>query len=123
MVPVKIYLGDNGIQNKELHDLLVKSDVLGECSVIYKADIDIEKDMLKTCDVIIADVSYPTIHLGMELGWADIYKVDIICVCVKGTAISSHLTKMSKEIVIYTDIPDMIQKLERLFLNNYETIV
>ncbi|MFP3728122.1 hypothetical protein U8V72_23370 [Priestia filamentosa] len=120
---MKIYLGDNGIQNKELHDLLVKSDVLGECSVIYKADIDIEKDMLKTCDVIIADVSYPTIHLGMELGWADIYKVDIICVCVKGTAISSHLTKMSKEIVIYTDIPDMIQKLERLFLNNYETIV
>jgi len=116
---MKVYIGDSDVRHTELYDLLMKSKTLSLCTFVYKKDINNEKELLKNCDVMIADISYPTIPLGIELGWADIYDVDIICVCVKGTAISSHLTRMSKDILTYTDSTDMVEKLEWLFKNKY----
>lgn len=37
------------------------------------------KDIIKTCDLMIAEVSLPATGLGIELGWAKAFKVPILC--------------------------------------------
>lgn len=38
------------------------------------------KDIIKTCDVVLAEVSFPSTGQGIELGWADAAGVPIICI-------------------------------------------
>ncbi|MCU7667168.1 hypothetical protein [Bacillus thuringiensis] len=116
---MKVYVGFQNVTNETFQNLIFKSEVLKKHQFIFGENVADEKDWLQKCEVMIADVSYPTIPLGIEMGWADNYKVDIICVCVKGTAISSHLTRMCKEILIYTEVVDLVEKLERLFETQY----
>ncbi|GAB6440770.1 hypothetical protein bcgnr5369_02790 [Bacillus cereus] len=116
---MKVYVGHQNVTNEGLHNVILNSEILKKHQFIFSENVTNEKECLKKCEVMIADVSYPTIPLGIEMGWADNYKIDIICVCVKGTAISSHLTRMSKEILIYTEIVDLVEKLEWLFETKY----
>lgn len=116
---MKVYVGHQNVTNESLHNLILNSEVLKKHQFIFGENVADEKDWLKKCEVMIADVSYPTIPLGIEMGWADNYKINIVCVCVKGTAISSHLTRMCKEFLIYTEIEDLVEKLEWLFETQY----
>ena len=47
------------------------------------------KDLFETgCDLLIAEVSLPSIGMGIELGWANMKNIPIICFYKKGSQVS-----------------------------------
>jgi hypothetical protein len=64
------------------------------------------------CSLVIAEVSYPTTGEGIELGWADIYQIPIICIYKEGTRPSGALKVISNTFLQYSDSNDMIAQLK-----------
>ena len=36
------------------------------------------KEVIRTSDLVIADISYPSTGVGIELGWADCFNIRVI---------------------------------------------
>lgn len=72
----------------------------------------ITKEHIKNSDIVVAEVSYPSTGQGIEIGWADIFQVPIVCIYQKGKTISGSLSKITKNFFIYSSSNEMIQKLE-----------
>ena len=69
------------------------------------------KEIIKNSDVVIAEISYPSTGEGIELGWANIYKITIIFIYKQGSKISNALRSLSKHFIVYKDSDEMIRKL------------
>lgn len=69
------------------------------------------KSILRSCDLVLAEVSYPSTGLGIELGWADILDTPIICIYKTGASVSSSLATVSDVRIEYSSTEDMLQKL------------
>lgn len=65
----------------------------------------------KGCDLVIAEVSYPATGQGIELGWAEMLGIPIICIYKDGAKISGSLSVISKKFLMYTDTENMIQDI------------
>ncbi len=74
----------------------------------------ITKEMIKNTDVIIAEVSYASTGQGIELGWADIFKIPIICIYKQGSNYSLAVEKLTDKFIVYKDSDDLIKKLTLL---------
>lgn len=70
------------------------------------------REFLKTCDVFIAEVSYAATGLGIELCWADMFGVPIICVYKKGSKVSGSIRVLTERFVEYDSEEDMVRKIE-----------
>ncbi len=71
------------------------------------------KEFFQTeCDLVIAEVSFPSTGLGIELGWADALKVPIACIHKTGSAISGSLRLVCSSFSEYADADDMVAKIE-----------
>ena len=68
----------------------------------------------KKIDFIIAEVSYPSTGQGIELGWANIYNIPIICIYKKKSSPSKSLKTVTKKFIKYTDEKDLIKKLNKI---------
>lgn len=71
----------------------------------------VTKDIIKTSDIVIAEVSFPSTGQGIELGWANVYQIPIICIYKKDSKISSSLNKITNQFIVYENSEDMIEKL------------
>lgn len=69
------------------------------------------KTFLKKCDLVLAEVSYPSTGQGIELGWADIYEVPILYFHKKGANLSGSLRVISHAFIEYENEADMLKKL------------
>jgi len=69
------------------------------------------KKIIKSCDLVIAEVSYPAIGEGVELGWADDAGVKIICVSNDRAKVSRSLSAISQTFITYRNADDLIQKI------------
>ncbi len=63
------------------------------------------------CDLVIAECSAPSTGQGIELGWADSYKIPIVCICKKGKLSSSSIKVLTKNLFEYDDGGDLIVKI------------
>jgi len=63
------------------------------------------------CDLIIAEVSYPATGLGIELGWADMLKVPVVCIYKKDSKVSGSLKAVTDTFLEYSDSGDLIAKV------------
>ncbi len=63
----------------------------------------------KGCDMIIAEVSFPSTGQGIELAWANELSVPIICIFKSGSIISGSLNAVTNKILMYTDTQNMIE--------------
>lgn len=63
------------------------------------------------CDYVLAEVSTPSTGQGIELGWADIYGIKILCFYKAGTAPANSLQRITDKTVEYTDSIDLVNKL------------
>lgn len=72
------------------------------------------KEYLDNCDLVIAEGSFPSTGMGIELGWADMKGVRIVCLYKKGSKNSSKLNAVTKEFIEYSSPEDLISKLEDL---------
>ena len=72
------------------------------------------KDVIKNADIILAEVSYPSLGEGMELGWADALNKRIVCIYKTGTKISASLNYLNVQKIEYSDENDLIAKLNSM---------
>lgn len=68
----------------------------------------------KKCNLILAEISFPSTGQGIELGWANMYKIPIICFYKKGYNYSRSLKEISKKIIQYNDSKDLLKKLNKI---------
>ena len=69
------------------------------------------KDIIKNSNFILAEVSYPSTGQGIELGWAEILNVPILCIYKEDAKISDSLKYITKDFISYTDKENLIIKL------------
>lgn len=72
------------------------------------------KELIASCDAVLAEVSYPSHGVGIELGWASAAGVPIICIYQKGVRISSSLKTISKNIIEYDKIAVIFAQLNEI---------
>ncbi|MEI8143426.1 MAG: hypothetical protein WCG48_02330 [Candidatus Berkelbacteria bacterium] len=65
----------------------------------------------KKVDLVLAEVSNPATGQGIELGWADVAGLPIICFSKKDAKIANSLKSITDKFIVYTDSIDMIEKL------------
>jgi hypothetical protein len=68
----------------------------------------------KKCDLVVAEVSYPSTGQGIELAWANINNIPIICLHKTDTAYSKSLRLISKKFIPYKNTADLLAKIEKI---------
>lgn len=117
---MKIYIGHSKKLDfmKELYQPLRESRLNSEHELILPHEIHQEasdfvtRDIIKTCDLMIAEVSLPAIGLGIELGWANAYGCPIICIYRKGVQTAGSLKVVCENFIEYETSDELIDKLE-----------
>ena len=72
------------------------------------------RDFYKTLDIVIAECSYPSTGLGIELGWLYDDKIPIYCIYKIGKKISDSIKTVTSNIYEYKDINDMIEIIRKI---------
>lgn len=80
---------------------------------ISKDEVTSSKEIIKSSDMLIADITYKSTGVGIELGWADTFQVPIICIYKKGSKFSKYLSILTKDFIEYTSSKDLVRKLEK----------
>lgn len=70
------------------------------------------KKYFKECDLIFAEVTHPSTGLGIELGWADIIGVEIICLSKEGGKVSNSLKAVTENFITYTNKEELKTTIE-----------
>lgn len=101
---------------KELYEPIQNSSLTKEHTFIFPHSESAEpfnsKELFQNgCDLIIAEVSYPATGLGIELGWADMLKVPVVCIYKKDSKISDSLKVITDTFLEYSDTNDLITKV------------
>ena len=115
---MKIYFGhskDFDFKN-ELYKPIRESVLNNEHEILFPHETDEffnSKDRIKNCDLMIAEVSYPATGLGIELGWAEMLKTQVLCVSRKGCKISGSLKVVTKDFIEYENAEDLVEKLTK----------
>lgn len=68
----------------------------------------------KKVDLVLAEVSTPATGQGIELGYADVAGLPIICFSKKGAKIAGSLKTITDNFIEYEDSVDMIEKLTKV---------
>lgn len=71
------------------------------------------------CDLVLAEVSYPSTGQGIELGWASDRNIPIVCMYKKGQTISGSLKLITGDFIQYEDSHDMLEVLEAFLTNRF----
>jgi hypothetical protein len=102
---------------KEFYNLLrmFRSD---ECEIFLPQDDGVKekitKEMIKNCDFVIAEVSFPSTGQGIELGWADVFSKKIYCFNFARSTPSSALRAVAEEFVPYNGMEDLGKHLSAI---------
>lgn len=72
------------------------------------------KAILPICDVVLAEVSYPSTGQGIELGWASAADVRIIAAYKSGEKPSGAINFLTSDIFEYGSDDELISKLNTL---------
>jgi hypothetical protein len=84
------------------HELIFPHDEGGETNT---------KDVIRDCDLVVAEVSIPSLGQGIELGWANGSYVTIICFYKSGSKVSDSLKYITDTIFEYSSMDVMIAKI------------
>jgi len=67
-------------------------------------------------NLVIAEISYPSTGMGIELGWADSMQIPVIGIAKKNEKYSKSATVITKEIIEYADSKELIEKLKTVLI-------
>jgi nucleoside 2-deoxyribosyltransferase len=118
---MKIYVGHSKVFDfkKNLYEPIRSSRLNSQHEIIFPHETDEfinSKDMIKNCDLMIAEVTYLATGLGIELGWAEMLGKPVLCVYKKGSKISGSPKVATNDFIEYSDSEDLIKKVEE-FIN------
>ncbi len=110
---------------KELYEPLRASELAKRHTFIFphednSSSFDV-KEMLqnKKTDLVIAEVSHPATGQGIELAWANMFEVPIVCIYKEGAEISTSLSFVTHKFLMYTSTENMIEDIDGV-LKEYE---
>lgn len=63
----------------------------------------------KKCDLVLAEVSQSATGQGIELGWADLQNIPIVCLYKKGSELSGSLKLICAKFFEYSSAPELIE--------------
>lgn len=72
---------------------------------------EITRDMIKEADVLVAEVSTPSLGAGIEIGWADAFGVPVIAMSEKGAQVSWSIDNAVTDRFEYDGTADMLTQL------------
>ena len=82
---------------------------------IYIRDIN----WIKECDIVVAEVSTPSLGVGYEISYAEHLEKKIVCLCDETVRVSAMIGGNNKLVLIrYKDDDDLIIKLKEIFKNS-----
>lgn len=76
------------------------------------------RDFYKNIDLIIAECSYPSTGLGIELGWAFDDNTTVYCIHKKGIKLSGSIYAITQNIFEYKDKNEMLEIIEKIVMKN-----
>ena len=119
---MKIYIGHSRAFDfiTELYQPIKESSLVSKHEIIFPHEVPVEKnskEIIKDCDLMIAEVSFPSTGLGIELGWASDAQCPILCISKQGSKVTSSLQFVCKNFIEYSGGEDMIEKLDQILKN------
>jgi hypothetical protein len=86
-----------------------------EVNIVLPHEVDYKpfesKSYIKTCDLVIAEISFPSEGRGIELGWADAFGVKIVCLMQEGSKVSDSLMMLTDDIIEYQDEKSLVNSI------------
>ncbi len=70
------------------------------------------KELMKTFNVVLGEVSYSATGLGIELGWADALGIPIIALCRKDKKLKGSVRALTNRIVRYSTSDELIKGIK-----------
>lgn len=114
---MKIYVGHstNFDYQNELYAPLKSSRLWDKHEFVLPHDKTTEpfhsKKMIESCNLLIAEVSFPSTGLGIELGWAEVANVPVIAICREGCKPSSSIHVITDKILFYEGAESLIDSI------------
>ena len=114
---MKIYIAHSSKFDfiEKLYNPIKNSKICVENDVLFPHDDESKsintKDIIKECNLVIAEVSEVSTGLGIELGWAEAFNIPILCIYEKGKIYSPSLKYITNNFVEYENNEDMICKI------------
>ena len=107
---------------KELYEPIRNSELNKKNQIALPHETSTElfnsKEYMKSCNLIIAEVSYPSTGQGIELGWANLYNVPILAFYKSGSKPSGSIKAVTNTILEYKNTEELISLLERAITSN-----
>ncbi|MBQ8891952.1 MAG: hypothetical protein IJ068_03700 [Bacilli bacterium] len=112
---MKIYVGHSTNYDyvNELYKPILKSDLVKEHEFIFPHlnNNFNSNEVINNSDLFIAEISYPTLGLGIEIGRAETNNQKILCIYKDGVKISSSLKYVNVDLLSYLDEKDLVDKI------------
>lgn len=65
------------------------------------------------CDLVIAEVSKPSLGVGIELGWADFSGIKIFAAAKKSAELSASIEKVADRIILYASLGEFAKLIKK----------
>lgn len=113
---MKIFVSHSTTFNyqEELYKPLRESELNTKHEIVFPYENGQEiaiKDVIRECDLVVAEVSSPSFEQGVELGWANGAYISIVCFYKPGTQVSSSLKYVTDTVLEYNSMDAMITKI------------
>lgn len=111
---IQVWHARNSNYVDELYEPLKHASFFVEHTFLFPHDgsaLYNSRETLKTVDLFIVEVSCPATWLGIEIGFASLYRKKILCIYKKWSHISSSLKDLTEDFIEYDDTKDMIDKV------------
>lgn len=110
---IQIWHSQSSEYKMELYDPIKGSDLFQEHSWIFPHDgVEVNsRETLQTVTIFIAEVSYPSTGLGIELWFASVYGKKILCIYKIWSKLSSSHKYITSDFIEYDTSWDMVEKL------------
>jgi|APHM01.1.fsa_nt_gi hypothetical protein len=109
---MKIYVRHSTDFNFEqkLYQPLMRSRVSDRHEIIlpHRSEFTNSKEIIMGCDLMVAEVSYPSTGLGIELGWAEEFNTDVVCIHRREEKPSKAIQVVTEDAESYRDEDEII---------------
>ena len=106
----ELYAPIRGDEKLKEHQIFLPHDVSASSSNT--------RDFYSDIDLMIAECSYPSTGLGIELGWAFDDHVPVFAIHKQGTKVSGSVYAVTDNIAEYTDSNDMLEMIRSTISQN-----
>ena len=100
-----------------LYNLLRQSKLNSQYKIVFPHENNLipidSQSIIKNSHFVLAEVSYPSTGQGIELGWANLFNIPVLCLFREDKTYSDSLKFVSNKFFSYKNGDELIIKLEK----------